>query len=209
MVVPALARDNQNHVQQNGTVRAHELKMKTLFSRLVLGLALWPAGMFSALAQPAGGAVTNAPAAQDTAAQSRAWLTFGLDRIEWLQVTWLGNPLWQYLASLLYLILAFYASRLVDFLFQTQFKKLAARTKTQLDDLLLDLAKGPVKIICFVVLLHVGLRVFAWPDWAATSAVARGTTSAKLTWSTVTSTPFAAPQAFAHGSNHLSYAGTK
>src|SRR5262245_36902 len=47
------------------------------------------------------------------------------------------------------------------------------------------------------------------PDWAATSAVARGTTSAKLTWSTGPSTPLAAPQALAHGSNHLSYAGTK
>ena len=44
----------------------------------------------------------------------------------------------------------------------------------------------------------------SWPDWAATSAVARGTTSAKPTWSTVTSTPRLAPHSFAHGSNHLS-----
>lgn len=99
---------------------------------------------------------------------SRTWLTFGLDRVEWLQINWLGNPLWQYLAFLLYIFLALYVSKLIDFLFQTQFKKLAARTQTQIDDLLLDLAKGPVKIICFVILLHVGLRVFAWPDWAAT-----------------------------------------
>ena len=31
----------------------------------------------------------------------------------------------------------------------------------------------------------------------------------KTTWSTVTSTPFVAPHALAHGSNQLSYAGTK
>lgn len=142
-------------------------KMKTVFLRLVLGLALWSAGLVSIPAQPAIDAVTNAPASQAAAPPARTWLTFGLDRIEWLQTTWLGNPAWQYFASLLYLVLALYASKLVDFLFQTQIKKLAARTKTQLDDLLVDLAKGPVKIICFVILLHIGLRVFAWPDWAA------------------------------------------
>jgi MscS family membrane protein len=33
---------------------------------------------------------------------------------------------------------------------------------------MLDLAHGPVKVIAFVVLLHVGLRVFSWPEWAET-----------------------------------------
>lgn len=96
------------------------------------------------------------------------WLTFGLDRFEWLRVTWLGNPLWQYLASLIYILLAFYTAKLVDFIFRVQLKRLTARTKTTFDDLLVELARGPVKIITFVILLHVGLRVFAWPDWATT-----------------------------------------
>ena len=142
-------------------------KMTTVFLRLVLGLALGSVSLATTLAQPALGVVTNAPTTQAAASPPRAWLTFGLDRIEWLQTTLLGNPIWQYLASLIYMLLALYASKLVDYLFQTQIKKLAARTKTQLDDLLLDLAKGPVKIICFVILLHIGLRLFAWPDWAA------------------------------------------
>jgi MscS family membrane protein len=145
-----------------------ESKMKTLFTRFSSGVVLWSVSVINALAQPAGGIATNAPHAQADVSPSRAWLTFGLDRIEWLQVSWLGNPLWQYVAFLVYIVLAFYASKLVDFLFRTQFKRLAARTKTQLDDLLLELAKGPVKIIFFVILLHIGLRVFAWPDWAAT-----------------------------------------
>jgi len=142
--------------------------MKTRVLRPGICFTLLSASVVTAFAQPAAGAATNAPAAQTIASQPKTWLTFGLDRIEWLQIEWLGNPLWQYLASLIYIMLAFYASKLVDLLFQSQFKKLASRTRTQLDDLLLDLAKGPVKIICFVILLHVGLRVFAWPDWAAT-----------------------------------------
>ena len=123
----------------------------------------------SAASLEAGGA-TNTPAATPHAATStppEVWLTFGLDRIEWLQISWLGNPLWQYLASLLYIILAFYAAKLVDFVFRVQLKRLTARTQTTVDDLLLELARGPVKVITFVILLHVGLRVFAWPDWAA------------------------------------------
>lgn len=94
------------------------------------------------------------------------WLTFGLDRIPWLRVEVVGNPLWQYLASLIYILLAFYFSKLLDYVIQVQLKKWAARTQTRFDDLMLDLLHGPVKIIAFVVLLHVGLRVFAWPEWA-------------------------------------------
>jgi len=95
------------------------------------------------------------------------WLTAWLEQFDWLQITWLGNPLWQYVAALLYIVLAFYGSKLVDFLLRVQLKKLTARTQTTMDDLLVDLVRGPVKIITFVILLHLGLRVFAWPDWAA------------------------------------------
>lgn len=138
-----------------------------MFPILVFVGTLTPLKVFSAALQTNGIAVTNEPAVRETVLPAKTWLTFGLDRIEFLQTPWLGNPLWQYLASIIYIVLAFYAAKLVDFLFQSQLKRLAARTKTKMDDLLLDLAKGPVKIICFVILLHVGLRVFAWPDWAA------------------------------------------
>ncbi len=145
--------------------------MKSICLRLALLLAFWAVSTVGTLAQPAG-AGTNAPAAATTTTitvttQPKTWLTFGLDRVQLLQIELLGNPLWQYLASFIYMVLALFASKLVDYLFQAQLKRLAKHTKTQLDDLLLDLAKGPVKIICFVILLHIGLRVFAWPDWAA------------------------------------------
>lgn len=136
-----------------------------LRSRITIAfLVLWMAAG-RALAQPA---ASDTAAAARTVPPSGTGLTFGLDRMSWLQTELLGNPLWQYLASLLYVVLAFYASKLVDFLFHTQLTKLTKRTKNQLDDLFIELAKGPVKIICFVILVHLGLRVFAWPAWAAT-----------------------------------------
>lgn len=96
-----------------------------------------------------------------------SWLTFGLDRVGWLKADVLGNPVWQYLASVLYIILAFYAAKLLDYLFHVQLRRWATRTATKFDDLLVDLLRGPIKIVTFVILLHVGLRVFAWPAWAA------------------------------------------
>ena len=96
------------------------------------------------------------------------WLTFGLDRIPILKQEVLGNPLWQYVAFLIYIVIAFYVSKLLDYVIQVQLKRWAAKTQTRLDDLLLDLLRGPVKIIAFVIFLHIGLRLFAWPDWAAT-----------------------------------------
>src|SRR5918996_560808 len=47
------------------------------------------------------------------------------------------------------------------------------------------------------------------PCCAATSALPRVTRSARLMWSTVTSTPLAVPQSLANLSNHASYEGTK
>jgi MscS family membrane protein len=120
----------------------------------------------------AAGVETNATPPTTTpaiaAGQTNAWLTFGLDRVEWLQVSVMGNPAWQYLAVLIYVVLSFYVSKLLDYVIQVQLRKLTAKTKTQVDDLILDLVRGPVKIIAFVILLHVGLRLFAWPDWAET-----------------------------------------
>jgi len=109
---------------------------------------------------------TNTVAAVTGDGVANVWLTFGLHRIVWLQGSLFGNPLWQYLAAVIYVILALYAAKLVDYLVQVELRKLVEKTETEIDDLMLNLAHGPVKVIAFVVLLHVGLRVFAWPEWA-------------------------------------------
>jgi len=91
----------------------------------------------------------------------------------WLRAEVLDVPLWEYLAFLLYLVLAFYAAKLVDYVLQALLHKWAVRTTTRLDDLLLAPLHGPIKVIAFVILLHIGLRVFAWPKWT-TAFIANG-----------------------------------
>ncbi len=94
-------------------------------------------------------------------------LTFGLDRVEFLRETpFCGQPLWKYIASLIYILLAFYVAKLLDFIVSTWLKRLAAKTETKYDDLLLELLRGPVKVVAFVVLLNIGLNVFDWPERA-------------------------------------------
>ncbi len=80
-----------------------------------------------------------------------------------LRYNFLGNELWKYLFSLIYIFLAFYISKLLDFLTRVWLKRWTSKTKTKLDDLLLDLLNGPVKIISFVIFLRIGLDVFQWP----------------------------------------------
>lgn len=135
-------------------------RISTLPTRLAaLFLALFPWALVTSAAESA---AATTPATGDP----RPGLTFGLDRFEALQTTWMGNPLWQYVASFLYVILAFAAAKLVDVIFRTQLTRLAARTRTEADDRLIALARDPVKLITFVLLLHLGLRAFRWPDWA-------------------------------------------
>lgn len=68
---------------------------------------------------------------------------------------------------LLYIFLAFFVSKLLDFLIRGRLKHWAAKTKTKFDDALLELCRGPLKIVVFVILLHLGLRIVSWPEWFA------------------------------------------
>lgn len=94
-------------------------------------------------------------------------LSFGLDQYEALRKPFLGHALWKYFASLIYIGLAWLASKGVDFFFQQLLRRWTQKTETKLDNLLVDLFKGPVKIIVFVILMHVGLNVFDWPEWVS------------------------------------------
>jgi len=96
-----------------------------------------------------------------------AWLSFGLHRVPWMRQTIVNIPLWQYAASLIYIFLAFYISKLLDYWMRGWLKRLAARTRMRFDDLLIELLRGPIKIVAFVILLHLGLRIFSWPQWFA------------------------------------------
>ena len=94
-----------------------------------------------------------------------AHLTFGLNKVTVLRENHLfGEALWKYLASLIYIVLAFYVAKFLDFFVGVWLKRWAEKTDTTFDDLLLELLRGPVKVVSFVVFLHIGLNMFAWPS---------------------------------------------
>lgn len=97
--------------------------------------------------------------------EQRRSLSFGLNEVEALQEPFFGTPAWQYVSFAIYILLALIVTRLLDWLISTQFKKWASKTETQVDDLLLELGRGPVKVVVFVVMLHIGLQMFTWPNW--------------------------------------------
>lgn len=133
------------------------MKFMMMFS--LLGLA--PGGVMAAEAVTNGITVVSSKG-------PKVWLTFGLHRVVWLQGSFLDNPVWQYLATAIYVVLALYAARLINWLIQCKLRKLVAKTGGKTDALMLELVHGPVKAIVFVLLLHVGLRIFVWPEWATT-----------------------------------------
>lgn len=91
-------------------------------------------------------------------------LVFYLDRVPGLREhTLLGQPLWKYLSSLIFILLAFYVSKILDFIVNAWLKRWTVKTATPLDDLLLEVLHGPVKMIAFVIFLHIGLTMFRWP----------------------------------------------
>lgn len=92
--------------------------------------------------------------------------TFGLSQIEALQTPLLGYPLWQYLASLLWVIMGFMVAVGVDWLMTHQLRRLTAKTKTDFDDQLIGILHKPVKMAILLVMLNAGVQVFQWPEWA-------------------------------------------
>lgn len=130
---------------------------------LFVGIAFW-ACWSTAQETPATNKVSAEVAFQG--GQTNA-LTSSLSNVAFLQHDIFGVPSWKYLAFLIYIVIAFYAAKLADLLTGVWLKRWTAKTETQYDDLILDLLRGPVKVVVFVIFLHVGLGVFDWPPRAA------------------------------------------
>ena len=107
-------------------------------------------------------AATNLLPVLKLSEETKTQLTFGLDKQPALQRKLFGFELWQYIASIIYIALAFLTSRFLDYLVSHQLKRWASRTKTTIDDILIELAHGPIKIVSFVVFLHIGLQFYRW-----------------------------------------------
>lgn len=96
--------------------------------------------------------------------ETPAWVESLAVHFPFLKWQWWDNELWKYLFSLIYIFLAFYVSKLLDYLTRVWLKHWASKTKTKFDDLLLELLNGPVKVVAFMIFLRIGLDVFQWPE---------------------------------------------
>ncbi len=92
-------------------------------------------------------------------------LTFGLDTIGPLRSSFLGRPVWQYLATLLYLGLAFLAAAVFDRVFRFQLNLWVRRSQIHWDETTVRRLANPLKLVTFLAILVVGLELFDWPDW--------------------------------------------
>jgi MscS family membrane protein len=148
-----------------------KLKFENIFRSfviLLLAILLWSVwraeaqtGQVSSLTNAAG---ANTPGTNTVAdIPTPEWVKAITNHFPALEQSWLGNEIWKYLFSLIYIFLAFYVSKLLDFLTRVWLKRWASRTATKFDDLVLDLLNGPVKIVSFVIFLRIGLEVFQWP----------------------------------------------
>jgi MscS family membrane protein len=131
---------------------------------LAAGGSVWAGAQeMTNIVTPANMANTNPATLLKIGPQPHA-LTFGLDRVDFLRESPLfGQPLWKYLASLIYIVLAFFVAWLLDCIINGWLKRLASKTETKYDDLVLELIRGPVKVVAFVIFLNIGLGIFEWP----------------------------------------------
>jgi MscS family membrane protein len=91
------------------------------------------------------------------------WIQLLSNSFPFLTKQWFGNEVWKYLFCLVYIFLAFYVSKFLDFLMGVWLRKWAEKTASKFYDLFLSELHGPVKIVVFVILLRIGLEVFNWP----------------------------------------------
>ena len=80
-----------------------------------------------------------------------------------LKTEWFGNQLWKYIASGLYILLAFYVSKFLDYLTRALVHQWAKQTDAAIYKPLIDLLNGPVKMVIFAILLYIGLSLLRWP----------------------------------------------
>jgi MscS family membrane protein len=159
----------RNHRNLSPMMKHLNALIHTSFAVLLLAGLLGPGAAHAqeVFATPRANAATEASARLPilSAVTGDIWLTFGLDRVPGLDARPIaGIPLWQFLASLIYIFLAFYVSKFLDLFIRERVQRWAAKTQTRLDDLLVSLVRGPVKVISFVILLHVGMEVYSWPE---------------------------------------------
>jgi MscS family membrane protein len=135
---------------------------------LILCWSVWRAAAQNTNAAPSAASASTNAAPKETGhvgVETPDWMLKFADHFPFLTKKWFGNEVWKYLFSLIYIFLAFYVSKFLDYLTRVWLKKWAEKTTTKFDDLVLGLLNGPIKIVAFVIFLRIGLEVFHWPPF--------------------------------------------
>jgi MscS family membrane protein len=142
---------------------------------ILLGyLILLPYGLSAAQVQTNTNAVTVTAEVQTTNGvrsvsarvhmlEQEAAMSFGLERVQALQPPLFGTPLWKYIASAIFILLAIAVAKVLDWVIGVQLKKWAQGRPSKLPGLMLNLLHGPIKVVSFVILVHIGLDALSWP----------------------------------------------
>src|SRR4051794_16101534 len=131
-------------------VKRMRLKFDTMFRGFLIFLVICSGWGLWAGAQPATNqntaGLTNQPPAllRSVADWDGRYQTFGLDRVPALRVSFLGEPLWKYPASLIYILLAFCVAKIIDVVFFAWIKRLTANSRASFVDLVLETLRVPV-----------------------------------------------------------------
>ena len=89
-----------------------------------------------------------------------------MDYIEYLEsVSFFGNTLWAYATGLVAFFVALIALKLFQLIVIARLKRLAEKTKNDIDDALISAISQIKPIFYIVVSLYIGLRFTAMPDW--------------------------------------------
>lgn len=99
--------------------------------------------------------------------------SFWLDRIPYAKTQFQGTPLWQYAAFLIYLVLAYFISKLLCSLLFSFLHKWLIKKENVNAQMALNSLKSPSWLIIFVVFLKIGLELYQWPQWM-TNILAQG-----------------------------------
>ena len=86
----------------------------------------------------------------------------GLDRITPLTVEFLGHPLWQYVATIVYFFLGLLAAWLTDRVFLRWQLKLEQRNSESWRRNLIQLARRPAALVVFLWIFNTAARGFVW-----------------------------------------------
>ena len=92
-------------------------------------------------------------------------VSFWLDEVPWLKSSFQGTPLWQYLAFFIYLVIAYFFTRLLTAFLFSLLKKWLPTADNKLGKITLSLLSKPIRLIIFVLFLYIGLELYMWPEW--------------------------------------------